>query len=140
MSYATQQAMEETFGAQVLVQLTGRGSALDSAVLERALADAERLIDSYLAERYSLPLTGRRFPTRTACDVAMYYLLGTKVNESAQTRYDQALAFLRDIARGLATLPLDGGSGETADDKLDEDLAQAVAGERVFSADTLRDY
>lgn len=140
MPYATPQDMEALFGLPVLVQLTGRGSnALDTAVLEQALGDADSLINGYLAPRYALPLTGYRAPVRQACDIAMYYLLGTKIHESAQTRYDQAVAYLRDIARGLASLEAD-GSVAPEGDRQAADVAMQCAGDRVFSAETLRDY
>ncbi|WP_418646556.1 gp436 family protein [Thauera butanivorans] len=140
MSYATQQAMVDTFGQAQIVQVTSRGGTdIDTAVLARAFEDADQLIDSYLAERYALPLAGRAFPVRQACDIAMYYLLGTRVTESAQTRYEQALGFLRDVARGVASLPSD-GTDAPAQDKQDGDLVQSVSSPPVFSADALRDY
>lgn len=140
VSYATQQAMVATFGQAQIVQASSRGGTeIDTAVLTRAIEDADRLIDSYLAERYALPLAGRAFPVRQACDIAMYYLLGTRVMESAQTRYDQALSFLRDVARGVASLPGD-GTEAPAQDKQEGDLVQSVSSAPVFSAEALRDY
>ena len=133
MRYASPQAMEEAFGLPQLVQLTGRGSGqLDADVLERALLDADGLVDSYLTQRYRLPLAGYSFPARLACDIALYYLMGTRVTDSAQTRYEDAVAFLRDVARGVAGLPLDGSVMPAEGDRQGADLVEFQTAGRVF--------
>lgn len=140
MSYATQQDMERTYGAKVIVQVTGRGSnVLDQAVLQQSIDDADRLINSYLVQRYTLPLTGWRVPVRQACDITMYYLQGSATTESTQKRYDQAVAYLRDVARGVASLESD-GTVPPEGDKQDTEIVLQSAAPRVFSGDTLRDY
>jgi phage gp36-like protein len=77
MSYATAAQMEEQFGLRELIALTDRDNigVVDSAVLARAQGDADAEIDSYLAGRYTLPLTGT-FPVlvRHACNMARYHL------------------------------------------------------------------
>ncbi|NNG05319.1 MAG: DUF1320 domain-containing protein, partial [Inquilinus sp.] len=60
MSYATQAQLVERYGTVRLVELTDRAEppagAIDAAVIDRALADADALIDGYVAARYDLPL------------------------------------------------------------------------------------
>ena len=60
MSYATLQQMIDRYGARMLVGLSDRGELatgeIDLDVVDRALADADALIDGYLAGRYAMPL------------------------------------------------------------------------------------
>ena len=61
MSYATIAQMTERYSAAMLIALTDRAEvptgAVDEAVVTRALAEADAMIDGYLAGRYALPLT-----------------------------------------------------------------------------------
>lgn len=107
MTYATQQDMVDRFGQVELAQLTDRaaGSVIDTAVLGRALADADAEIDAYLGSRYTLPLTS--LPPvlpRMAADIARYRLYDDRATDSVRERYSDALKTLRDIASGLVKL------------------------------------
>jgi phage gp36-like protein len=108
MPYATQSDLVARFGSAELAQLTDRvaGTAIDAAVVAAALADADALIDGYLAQRYALPVT----PTpalllRAAADIARFLLHGKSAGEAVRNAYDDALRVLRDLADGRAALP-----------------------------------
>lgn len=110
MPYATQQDMEYRFGAAELAQLTDRqnGTTIDATVLGKALADADDLINSYLATRYSLPLASvPKVIVRAACDIARYFLYEDRVTDQVRARYDDTVRFLRSIADGAVSLGLD---------------------------------
>lgn len=139
--YATQADMTTRFGVDELVQATDLADpstgAINVATLEAALADAQSEIDSYLATRYTLPLASPpAVLTRLACDMARYYLWRENPSEAVAQRYQDAVAFLKNVAKGLAALdvvvPTDapattGGPAFTAPP-------------RVFTRQTLGDY
>ncbi len=111
MAYATPAQIGERYDANVLVTIADRdgdGSA-DSAVLERALADASAEIDTYLAAKYDLPLSSTpEVLTRLAVDIAVYRLASEAgpATEERRQRYDDAVALLRRLASGEASLGL----------------------------------
>ena len=76
--------------------------------LTTAIEDAQSEIDSYLASRYSVPLaTPPSVIKRLAGDIARYCLHGDNATETVQKRYDAAIAFLKNVAAGKATLGLE---------------------------------
>lgn len=108
MPYATQTDLVSRFGETEIAQLTDRfgGALIDGGVVAAALADADALIDGYLAQRYALPVS----PTpplllRAACDIARFLLHGKAAGEKVRAAYEDALKLLRDLADGRAALP-----------------------------------
>ena len=104
-----------------LLQLTVEGgdrsaySADDQAAADKAVAlilvklnDANREIDSYLRSRHSLPLDQTVVDgsplDRIAADIVRYQISGELVSDDASGRYTKAIAWLRDVAAGRATL------------------------------------
>ena len=96
-----------------LYRLALRRAALEGipqADQERALEAASRLADSYLQARYRLPLTAWGDDLRRAVAViAAYDLLAGRgfapegADEHIRLRYEDAIAWLRDVSRGAAT-------------------------------------
>lgn len=113
MPYVTQQQLVERFSQDKLVQLTDRADdgTLDASVLNEAIADAGRVIDAFVAPRYSLPLSQARIDasplTRMAGDLVIYYLQGDLATEESERRYKEAMAFLKDVQGGRASLGAD---------------------------------
>ena len=141
MPYATAAQMEEQFGTRELIALTDRDNvgAVDSAVLARALADADAEIDSYLAGRYTLPLAGT-FPAlvRHACNLARYHLSGADVTEveAVRNRYKDAIRWLESVRDGKTRLAAD-AAGLPATEPA---RISVVGPERTFTSDTLADF
>lgn len=111
MPYATQQDLVDRFGAAELVGLSDRAATgeIDAAVVAGALADAEELVNGYLAKRYALPLSVQ--PARltgVVCDLARYALYTYEPPEVVRTRHKDAVAWLRDVAAGVVQLPAAG--------------------------------
>ncbi|PKL41763.1 MAG: DUF1320 domain-containing protein, partial [Candidatus Riflebacteria bacterium HGW-Riflebacteria-2] len=107
MSYAVVQDMVDRFGAAELIQLTDRSEVptgtYDSDLIEQALSDAEAEINAYLASRYALPLA--EVPetlVRLTCNIARYQLYGSSLTEEVTKRYNDAIAFLKNVSRGDA--------------------------------------
>lgn len=140
MTYASQADMETAFGVDELIQLTDRANppvgAIDTGVLDRALAAADALSNNYLATRYQVPLASAPAVLMEACcDIARYELTrgpGLRATEEIQKRYDQRVAWLRDLAKGTATL------GELADTATPASagLPEMTSGGRVFARET----
>jgi phage gp36-like protein len=139
--YATQSDLVTRFGSAELAQLTDRvaGTTIDAAVVSAALADADALIDGYLARRYALPVA----PTpalllRLAGDIARFLLHGTSASDKVRAAYDDALRMLRDLADGRAALP--GALPAPAAQNPASGSPASAAPERVFSRTTMADY
>ncbi len=140
MAYATRQTLVDAFGEDQLRELADRnrdGDA-DDAVIDRALAAADAEIDGYIAARYALPLT--EAPVRlvdAAAVIAFYRLHPSAIPDDVQKRYDLTIAFLRDVAKGVALLAVPSGAepGQASHGE-----AQVSAPERVFTADSLRGW
>lgn len=106
MSYCTRQNMIDRFTEQELIQLSDRDNlgVIDDAVLTQSILDADAEINSYLS-RYTLPLAN--VPAnlvRMACDIARYYLYDDAIIDTVKIRYDQAISYLMQVAKGNITL------------------------------------
>ncbi|MCC6195714.1 MAG: DUF1320 domain-containing protein [Burkholderiales bacterium] len=140
MAYAVQADLETRFGAQEIAQLTDRdgGVFADAAVVDRALSDAQALIDSYLAARYPLPLAPvPDVINRMCCDIARYYLHEDRVTEQVRQRYEDCVSLLQAIARGVAELSLAGGGAPPAPSG---GSVVVSAPARTFNVEQLSDY
>lgn len=105
----------------VLLELTAAGGdrsaysapqieAADAAlaVINDALSAASLSIDSYVRERYTLPLAQGVIDAsplaRTCADIARFELNPNQEIEAVTKRHDKALRWLRDLATGVVSL------------------------------------
>ena len=129
-TYCTSQDLIDRYGEEELIQLTDRTGtgAIDQSVLDQAIADAAAEIDAHLAFRYELPLT--EVPaalTRIACEITRYQLYDDAPLDAVKDRYDNALRFLRSVAKGeIRLVQQSGAPAET------ENFAQVDPGRSVF--------
>lgn len=117
MTYATRQDIISIYGAEFLVDLTPEDVPDADAAVDRALEDASSEIDGYLSARYTLPLGGAPRVLRRPCvDIAAYVLANshTRLTDTIEKRYEEALVFLGKIAVGKAGLGVDEPSSEIA--------------------------
>lgn len=128
--YATRDDMIARFTETEIIDLTDRNDDgdIDDAILETHLSDASAEINTYLS-RYQLPLSVVP-PVITAkcCDMARYYLYGDDVTEIVQKRYDQAVAYLTRVSKGIVSLGLTG-----ADKPNSGTSSVMTSGGRVFA-------
>lgn len=112
MSYATRTALVDRYGAAEVEQ---RESMLPAGAVDRALADADALIDGYASGRYAVPLSPLpdNLP-RLACAVARYYLLGDANTEQSRQDFADAMSWLKDVAAGRVTLTTATATDSTA--------------------------
>lgn len=132
MPYCTQADLIERFGEAELLALARdeTGTAIDTAVVERACDDASGEIDGYVsAAGYTVPLaTVTRIITAYACDIARYRLYDEHASEQVQKRYDDAVKFLVRVANGTVKLGISTGSAASSVGNV-----QMNSSRRVFS-------
>ncbi len=141
MSYATEADIIARYGQDavtIAADRDGDGQS-DEGVIDQALADAGSLIDSYLAVRYDLPLP--QVPdalTRACVDIVMYQMAAdcSVATEEQRRRYEQAIAYLRMLADGKASLGLESPPAE--DPRTGS--AAFTSATRHFTRDTLRGF
>ena len=103
--YVTAQDIKTRLGAEDYAVLVGETKG--TARIRGAIADACGEIDGHVQKRYALPLPAP-VPTaikRIAVDIVIYRLSGdSRVTEDRRQRYEDAVSFLRAIARGDVSL------------------------------------
>jgi len=139
--YTTQQDLVDRYGEEELIDLTDRAKppigAIDTAVLDAKIADADNLIDSYLARRYVLPVSETPLVlTRIAAAIVRYYLYTDAPTEQIRDDYNDAMKFLGQVASGKVDLPLPTG----ADPEGDSTGAVLDGPGRIFDADSLQGF
>lgn len=111
MPYATKQDLIDSYGADrfdLLAERDGAGTR-NEAKIGRALENASAIVDGYIAARYALPLATTPATLRECCiSIAVYKLAtdATLLSDDVRQRYEDAIAFLKDIAKGIASLGL----------------------------------
>ena len=145
MAYCTLADLQAIITEQDLIQLTDDtvpSAAVNTDNVDKAIADASELIDGYLRERYSLPLSPLPGLIGTlACDIAAYRLYGRRARlttpESVTERYKNALVLLAKIQEGKIAL----GAGSVTTPEASTGSVSVIQGpDRVFSREKLRDY
>ncbi len=113
MAYATLQQLIDRYGEAMLVGLTDRGEAATGLVVaapvDRALADADALIDGYLLDRYALPVA--EIPallTDLALSIAIYKLHPHTPDAKVKDDHDGAIKTLVAIRSGAVRLAVAG--------------------------------
>lgn len=130
--YASPTQLIELFGEHEVSVLSthGMGETVDDAALTQAIEYASSEVDSYLAGRYSVPLSGAIPPIimMVTADIVRYRLTGADVSEKSPilTRYKSAVDWLKNVASGFISLPCTGAAPEPAGG------VDISAGERVW--------
>lgn len=141
MAYATLAQLQTAFGAAEVLAVADRdhNGVLDTGVVEAALARADAVIDSYLASRYSTPISDT-VPVailNIALDLARYWLYDDAAPERVQDAYTEAVAWLKDVATGKVVLALPSASASAA---LATGSPLGSAEERLFTRTTLSGF
>lgn len=109
MPYAEQSDIVATHGQDLLETVAARGDddAIDATAVSLALESASSEIDSYLSMRYTTPIAAPTRMVKQVCvDIAVYRLAYTAaaLTEEMRKRYEDAIAWLRSVAKGEATV------------------------------------
>lgn len=140
MAYITSSDMIAAFGEEEMIALSNldnsSATVINGAVIQKAIDDACASVDGYLAVRYSVPIIPTPpVLTRITCDFARGILDQNNPREEVIRRWDMAVAYLKDLARGLAVLPMPQVEAPQATDS-----PQYRSPGRVFTRDTLSAY
>lgn len=121
--------------------------------VDEALQDATDEIDSYVGQRYVLPVSPAPRRLKQLCiDIAAYNLFTRRgfnadsVDGVLQTRYDKAIEWLRMLAKGGVSLPaqyseIGIGSGTVDDGTVDAGSEPEIrSAEQVFGRDKLKGW
>jgi phage gp36-like protein len=111
VAYASAADLRARFDERQLAALTDpAGKLADDTRLAQACADASAEIDGYLQGRYVVPATPVPVVlVDRCCDLAVYKLARLRpaaMVASLKERHDEAIAWLRDVSRGVVTLAL----------------------------------
>tara|TARA_R110001583_G_scaffold63498_2_gene185820 strand:- start:1417 stop:1821 length:405 start_codon:yes stop_codon:yes gene_type:complete len=103
MPYITLEDLTARFSVHEILALADDGTGeIDDAEVARAIEDASGEIDSYVAGGgYTVPLAPvPKIVQSYACDIARYRLYDDAATEQVTKRYDDAIKFLRAVAKG----------------------------------------
>lgn len=134
--YCTETDLVRRYSQQELDRVLATVPVQERAdTIARAIADATSAINDYVGRRYPVPLAPvPQSITMRACVIARYFLHRAGEAERIRQDYEDAIAWLRDVARGIVSL------GDTATPP-----PEAAAGQpessgpaRIFSRDSLR--
>jgi phage gp36-like protein len=137
--YATRQQIIDRYGAAALIVAADRDGdgAEDTGVVEQALTDASELMDSYIGAKYPLPLASAAPVLIPVCvDIAFYKLCQGHgpLTDEIKDRFEQAIAWLRDLSKGVVSLGSPAVEGEPAPGERPE----FTSAPRRFTRDSLK--
>lgn len=141
MSYCAKSDILEQLDEDVLIQLTDDDDtgAVDDDKVTRAVANADAEIDSYCGTKYAVPFsTVPAIILTVSVDIAIYNLYARRKGapESIKERYNNRIAFLRNVSKGIATLGEDDPDGSPSD----QNKPEISSSDRVFSRDKLNGW
>jgi phage gp36-like protein len=113
MAYCTVQELTDRYSERMLTDISDRGEnatgAINAALIDRAVADADALIDGYLKVRYRLPLASvPRLVKDLSLRISIYYAHAHVAADKIEADYKEALKTLQHISQGLIQLDVDG--------------------------------
>ena len=138
MSYITRSDLLDKLTEQQLVQLTDdeKTALANEPRIANAIADAESEVNGYVAVRHTVPVSPapallKSFSKTIA--VKNLYSRRQRVPENVREEYNNAIAQLKDIAKGLLTLGIDPAPAESTKGSSGETFGP----ERVFDRDKM---
>lgn len=140
MTYATLSDLTERAGEVELRQIADRDrdGTPDPQVITAALEDADNTVNGYIGARYRLPLVSVPALVVTwSVSIARYVLHRNGAPEHVAQDYKDAIAALKDVARGLVSLPV--AEGEQSPDA-QTGAVMAEHPPQVFTAQKMRGW
>ena len=138
MSYATQTDLEDRYSDEFreVAEDSNNEGQIDVIRVARALGDAVAEVNSYISERYCTDIIEPYDPilVKLTGDIAMYNLPEDHIarSEHQRKRYEDAVALLKRISTGMASLKV------VCADPQDDDVGQSeepeiTSEERLFT-------
>ena len=108
MAYSTKTDILDRMTEEELIQLTDdkKLELVDDGKVTAAIVSADATINSYAGGRYKLPLVATPKVTSLSADLAIYELEKRRraIREATETAWKAAIAFLKDLSKGVASL------------------------------------
>lgn len=136
MAYCTRDNLVQRFGATEIDDLLDRdnNSSDDTDTLAQTIADADALIDGYVSSQYAAPLSPVPQIIRyLSCDITRFMLWDDSAPDEVRQRYNDAIARLKDISKGIMTLP----DSTPKPENNPSGVVDYVAKKRVFTRESL---
>ena len=137
MPYASLPDLIERAGEDEILQVADRDEdgVADPDVIEAALIHADNTVNGYLATRFAMPLSAVPAIVVTwAIAIARYHLHRQGAPDYVVRDYKDAIAALKDAARGLVAVPGADGSAPT---QSSQGAVRVDGPEPVFSREKL---
>jgi len=103
--YIDKNELVNRFGAQEIDDLLFN---LDPQIadlrIDAAISEAEAMVNSYLSKRYTIPVVASALVKGYAASLARYNLYDDIPTQTVETKYNNTVAALKDIATGKADL------------------------------------
>lgn len=140
MAYCTLEDIQYAMDEDDVIRFTDDhdSGAVDTAVVDKAIADTGSLVDAYLASRYAVPLDPvPAVINGAACDIAIYKISSRRgiAAEEVRKKFEDAVKFLEKLAAGKAVLP---GVDESTSGGTD--MVRLTSDIRVFSRNSMRGF
>ena len=139
MAYCTIEDIQGRITEDDLIRMTDEfGTGLpDTDKIADAIAEAEAEVDSYCAKRHTVPFQSPvpAMIVKVCKDIAVYnvYFLKNAASEKVSDRYQKAVSYLKDVAKGIVDL-----GGEAAPEIDDGGPAAGKSSDsRTFSLDSM---
>lgn len=138
MMYCSAADMEDLLSVAVLIQLTDDEGlrVVHAGRVEKAISDASAEINAYCAQRYTVPIDPvPDILRKISVDIAAYNLHSRRkqMPDDVKDRYKTAVAFLRAVSTGTATLGVEDPHGTPAP----TEKPRITGPTRIFSRDKL---
>ena len=144
--YITIDDLRARVSEQSLIELTDEAGmgVVDEGKVNRAIEDAEEVINSYLRGRYFLPISPVPKLLKTlAVDIALYLLYArterfdlAELPGGVTAQYKNAIKILENIQKGLVTL----GTEQGVTSEPGEYRTSKTADDRIFTKDVMEDF
>lgn len=111
MAYSTRTDLELVMEPEQVAQLSDDLTGVEAVdtIIDRCISDADGVIDSYIGERYTVPLATVHASVRNASTTIAHYLLllrrGWTVSEKVKAARDDVFSWLKDVAGRDASVP-----------------------------------
>lgn len=134
MAYCALDDIKEQISEDELLQLTDDDGleVIDASVTDRAIADADAEINSYCAERHTVPFeTAPLIIRKYSVVIAIYNLFMRRgdIPDDRETSYNNAVKFLQNIAKGIVSL----GANAPVETSQDTVGVTTSKSDRIFS-------
>lgn len=141
--YIVQQDLIDRYGEAQLLLIADRDNdgAIDTAVIAKAIGDAEAIVNSHVRGRYAVPLAP--VPDEVpgiACAIARWglYEKGSEIPAAVTDGYKAAMAMLASIRDG--DMPLPSAAASSADPAATGAEVEYAGDAALFTSESLRGF